>query len=262
MAKRKLTEKLVDKSEIKEELRLINESDRDYITPSGKVYADYGNNKFYLKTPRINEHNGYVYIGIHISDGVCVQRRLHRILAIAYIPNPYNLPYVMHIDNDKTNYDLTNLKWGTESENTQQAVDDGLMVNDKGFEDSQSIPINMYDLFTTKLIKSYGSVSQASQDLNIEKSSIFNSCNNKYEEVRKPYYFRYALEGNVDIPRCVGMYDFDTDQLLDMFINCAHASQITNISPKTISHQVSQNRKPKNKFKSTNSVYFLPIYRR
>jgi len=262
MAKRKLTEKLVDKSEINEELRLISESDRDYITPSGKVYADYGDNKFYPKIPHINHHNGYVYINIHKPNGGCASRRLHRLLAIAYIPNPDNLPYVMHIDNDKTNYDLSNLKWGTESENTQQAVDDGLMVNDKGFEDSQSIPINMYDLFTTALIKSYGSVSQASKELHIEKSSIFNSCNNKYEEVRKPYYFRYASDGNIDIPMCVGMYDFDTDKLLDMFVNCAHASKITKISFRTISHQVHQNRKPKNKFKSTNNVYFLPIYRR
>ena len=40
-----MTEKLIDKSEIQEELRLIKESLTDYITPSGEIYKDYGNNK-------------------------------------------------------------------------------------------------------------------------------------------------------------------------------------------------------------------------
>lgn len=49
MAKRKMSDKLIDKSEIKEELRLIKGSETDYITPSGEIYKDYGNNKFYHK---------------------------------------------------------------------------------------------------------------------------------------------------------------------------------------------------------------------
>lgn len=49
MAQRKMTEKLIDRSEIKEELRLIKGSLTDYITPSGEIYKDYGNNKFYHK---------------------------------------------------------------------------------------------------------------------------------------------------------------------------------------------------------------------
>ena len=42
-----LEEKLIDKSLIQEEMKLINGSDTDYITPSGEIYKDYGNN--YLK---------------------------------------------------------------------------------------------------------------------------------------------------------------------------------------------------------------------
>ena len=41
MARRKLEDKLIDKSLIQEEMKLINGSDTDYITPSGEVYKDY-----------------------------------------------------------------------------------------------------------------------------------------------------------------------------------------------------------------------------
>lgn len=49
MAARKLKDKLIDRSEITEELKLIKGSQTDYITPSGEIYKDYGNNKFFHK---------------------------------------------------------------------------------------------------------------------------------------------------------------------------------------------------------------------
>ena len=250
---------LIKRSDIYEELRLIEESDRDYITPTGKVYGDYGNDLFYQKKAFVNKYNGYVYIGIHCADGKQRSRRLHRILAKAYIPNPNNYPCVMHIDNNKLNYSLDNLRWGTESKNTQQAFDDGLIINDKGFDDSQSKQVNYYNLYTTELIKEYGSISEASKDLNIPKNSIIHSCEEKYKEVRKPYYFRYASDGNIDIPNCVGAYDYNTDELIGMYYNCSNASKENNISEKTVSTQVLNNRKPK--YRNNNGIYFLAIYR-
>lgn len=250
---------LIKKSDIQEELRLIKESDRDYITPTGKIYCDYGDGLFYPKKTYINKHNGYVYVGIHCSDGEQRSRRLHRLLADAYIPNPNNYPCVMHIDNNKQNCSLDNLKWGTVSENTQQAFDDGLIVNAKGFEDSQSKPINYYNLYTTELIKEYGSITEASKDLNISKGSIIHSCEERYKDVRKPYYFRYASDGNIDIPNCIGAYDYNTDELVGMYYNCANASKENNISEKTISNQVLNNRKPK--YRNDNGLYFLAICR-
>ena len=45
-------------------------------------------------------------------------RFTHRLLALTYIPNPDNLPFVDHIDRDKTNNSLSNLRWVTQSQNT------------------------------------------------------------------------------------------------------------------------------------------------
>jgi len=44
--------------------------------------------------------------------------RLHRLVALAWIPNLESKKNVLHIDDDSTNYLIENLKWGTQSENT------------------------------------------------------------------------------------------------------------------------------------------------
>ena len=41
----------------------------------------------------------------------------HRLVALAWIPNPDNKSLVLHINDDRTNYLVNNLKWGTGKEN-------------------------------------------------------------------------------------------------------------------------------------------------
>lgn len=55
-------------------------------------------------------------------------RLAHRVVAIAFIPNPENKPEVNHLDGDKSNNAASNLAWSTEIENMQHAVDTGLKV--------------------------------------------------------------------------------------------------------------------------------------
>ena len=42
---------------------------------------------------------------------------LHRLIAMAFIPNPNNLPEVRHLDGNKLNNNLDNLAWGTHNDN-------------------------------------------------------------------------------------------------------------------------------------------------
>lgn len=60
---------------------------------------------------------------------------MHRLIAIAFIPNPENKPMVNHIDGDKHNNRLDNLEWVTGSENQKHAVRIGIK-SAKGIKNS------------------------------------------------------------------------------------------------------------------------------
>lgn len=193
MASRKLLDKLIPLPAIEEEIRLIAGSETDYISESGNIYKDYGNNLFYRKANFINKANGYLYCNITYPEGQR-QRRVHVLVARAYLDNPNNLPIVMHKDNNKMNPHVSNLQWGTVAENTKQAFDDGLEINAKSWDDSQSIPICAFDL-QGNLLNKFGSVSEAARELNYSKSGIIYQCNHEMKsKPRKGYYFRYLNE--------------------------------------------------------------------
>ena len=197
MAKRKLTDKLINKQDIQEELKLIKGSLTDYITPSGEIYKDYGNNQFFHKAQWTT--HGYWYCGITYPEGQ-KQRRVHILVVEAYVPNsdPEHNTIVLHKDSNKENKHYTNLKWGTVAENTKQAYEQGMARNDKSWEDSQSIHVCQFDM-EGNLLNKYGSVSEASRKIGVTKTTILNQCNHKVKtKPRCGYWFRYLSEYEKD----------------------------------------------------------------
>lgn len=57
-------------------------------------------------------HNEYVWVTLS-KDNLKSKKRVHRIVAEAFLPNPDNLPQVNHKDEDKTNNNVDNLEWCT-----------------------------------------------------------------------------------------------------------------------------------------------------
>ena len=62
--------------------------------------------------------NGRGYYQVELNKK-CI--RVHRLLAMHFIPNPLNLYCVDHIDRDRTNNQLNNLRWASRSMNGQNA---------------------------------------------------------------------------------------------------------------------------------------------
>lgn len=51
------------------------------------------------------------------------QHKKHRLIAEQFLPNPDNLPVIDHIDKDKTNFHLSNLRWTTQKQNSNNRSD-------------------------------------------------------------------------------------------------------------------------------------------
>jgi hypothetical protein len=86
------------------------------ITYGGEVFGPKGSIKSY-KTPK-----GY----LHVTLGYGHTKRLHRLVALAFVPNPDSLPEVNHIDGNKLNNCASNLEWCTRKQNMAHAFATGL----------------------------------------------------------------------------------------------------------------------------------------
>ena len=69
---------------------------------------------------------GYLYAMVTLSNGKQKNCRVHRLVALAFIPNPDGLPEVNHIDGNKENNHVSNLEWCTHSYNNKHAWAIGL----------------------------------------------------------------------------------------------------------------------------------------
>jgi hypothetical protein len=74
--------------------------------------------------PRAQEED-YCFVALY-NDGIRADVRVHRIVALAFIPNPENKPEVNHDDGDRQNNAISNLFWATSLENNQHAARTGL----------------------------------------------------------------------------------------------------------------------------------------
>ena len=93
----------------------------DYeISSYGRVYS---HKRHIMLKPYPDE---WGYLRVCLRNKIRHQESIHRLVAKAFIPNPFNKPEINHIDGDRLNNAVDNLEWCTRSENEQHAFRTGL----------------------------------------------------------------------------------------------------------------------------------------
>ena len=64
--------------------------------------------------------DGYCFVTIGTQGKI--KLRLHRLVALAFIPNPEKYKLVLHDNDDPTNFLIENLKWGTYEHNAKGSI--------------------------------------------------------------------------------------------------------------------------------------------
>ena len=85
------------------------------IYEDGRVFGKKYNR--FLK-PQTNTVSGYKHINLS-KDGKQKKHIIHRLIALHYIDNPENKKCVDHINRNRSDNRLENLRWATHSENNQ-----------------------------------------------------------------------------------------------------------------------------------------------
>lgn len=139
------------------------------------------------------DKNGYSTVCIS-KDKKVYSKKIHRLIAEMFIPNPENKPEVNHIDGNKANNNISNLEWCTKSENTKHAYAAGLRVSKI---QSQSYaagmltakPIIAYCYKTNKELWRAESIKSAARLYNLDERTVhrvlygiknYNSCKGMY----------------------------------------------------------------------------------
>lgn len=158
---------------IREEWRAIPEFEGWYeVSNFGKVRSvdrevNYKNlskaqRKGKLLKPKIGKH-GYFEV-ILVINGCRKASRVHRLVAITFIPNPNNLPSINHVNENKLDNRVDNLEWCSVRQNTLYSMNE--------------IPIGQYDL-DGNLIATFSHYTEAGKSVGGNKHGVYKCCKGK-----------------------------------------------------------------------------------
>lgn len=114
------------------------------------------------------ERTGYAHVNL-ITAGRKRTVKVHKLIAITFIPNPDGHKCINHIDEDKTNNRASNLEWCSVSYNNSY------MGRAKRIGMRYMIPILQYSLGGT-FIRRWNCAKDVERELGFQSSNIYQTC--------------------------------------------------------------------------------------
>lgn len=116
--------------------------------------------------------NGYRVVSLY-KCGKQKNCKIHRLVAEAFLPNPNKKPCVDHIDTNKENNTVENLRWVTYQENTDNPISSKLQKN--AVSNTGCVMVAQYDK-NNNLINIFPSASVAQKITGTHYTNICNCC--------------------------------------------------------------------------------------
>jgi len=149
------------------------------------------------------------YIRVKGKD---ISKAIHILIALTFIANPENKPYVNHKDGNKTNNAVSNLEWVTQKENMAHAKETGLINDDTLTSGIESRKIAVYQLeLDGTIIKKFNSIDEASEITGSRTAiSAVCSCYLGDKQTNRMHYssagFGWCYIGNYSEPKINGFF--------------------------------------------------------
>lgn len=181
------------------------------ISSNGKIkslnYRHTGKERIIKPYYRKNYHIIRLY-----KEGKMKRFLVHRLVAMAFIPNPNNYPCVNHKDENPSNNYIENLEWctyqynlnyGTRNERASKTKKDKKQTKEQIEKRAKAHQKSIVQLDkNNNFIIEWQSATQASNELNIDSSSITKCCKNKLKTCGG-YIWRYANDNVLEIKKVV-----------------------------------------------------------
>lgn len=116
------------------------------------------------KLSKATKSNGYYHVSLASKSGKSKYPTIHRLLALAFIPNTNDLTAVNHINGDKKDNSLSNLEWVSYSDNMKHAFKTGLNYH------TTKVKVDQFDK-NDNFIKTHNSIAEAIEFIGLKKSS-------------------------------------------------------------------------------------------
>ena len=168
---------------------------------------------------KLKECFGYLRIGLY-KDGKQKLFFVHRLVAICFLENPNNYPFINHKDENPSNNRVDNLEWCTAEYNNNY----GTRID--RFSKSNRKPIVQYSK-NGSVIKRYDSLKSAAKETGISKCSI-SSCTKDDLKYAGGFLWAYENQGQDSVisERCrqkmnnksyAKVYPYPKNLLCDMY---------------------------------------------